>query len=287
MQSPTNTELSRHVGNLQATTISFGGGMIILFVAVLLAGNGDLTAIGDASLWQVIGGLYGTFMVFVITVAVPVLGIALITTFIMLGQMFIGMLIDGFGLFLVPQSEISTARILGCIIVVIGIFFVLMGRRETAANVKMGLKTVAVSVLSFIAGIGGGIQAPTNAALSTHVGTLEASFISFTGGFIIIFTVTLIASGGKLKGLRSNGVKPWMVIGGFYGCFAVLSGIIATPVIGVALSLACTLLGQLACGILVDSTGILRSAKIKMNAWRIIGVLIISIGVILFSYGKL
>lgn len=286
IQSPTNTELSRHIGNFQATSVSFGGGVVILFFAMLFIGEGSLAGIADASWWQLIGGLYGVCMVLVITFAVPLLGIALTITFIMLGQMFIGMVIDGFGLLLVEQSEVSPARIVGCIIVTAGIFLVCRGRLQNGNKVRMDFSTMMFSVFSFAAGIGGGIQAPTNAALASHVGTVEASFISFCGGFILIFTVTLLTSRGKFIRLKGSGVRPWMMTGGLYGSIAVLAGIIATPVTGVALAMACTLLGQLACGIAVDSTGILRSEKMKMNGWRYAGVIVILIGITVFTYGR-
>lgn len=286
LQSPTNTELSRHVGNLQATAVSFGGGMTVLLIAVLVLGDGNLQAVTQAQPWQLIGGMYGVCIVLVITYAVPVLGIALTVTFVMLGQMFMGMIIDGFGLFLVEQSEVSFLRIAGCLVVTAGIIIVCRGRLDGSNKVTFDRKAVLMSVLSLLAGAGGGIQAPTNASLATYVGNLEASFVSFTGGFVIIFTVLLISSKGRLKSFKSTGVKPWMCIGGLYGSMAVLAGVIATPVIGVALSMACTLLGQLFCGIIVDSTGILRSPKLKMNVYRYAGVAVILAGILLFSYGR-
>ena len=45
-QSPTNATLSRHVGNLQATCVSFGGGAICLLILMLIIGTGDISLVG-------------------------------------------------------------------------------------------------------------------------------------------------------------------------------------------------------------------------------------------------
>ena len=285
-QSPTNTELSRHIGNFQATTVSFFGGMMILALAVALFGSGDLTQIVNVPWWQLIGGIYGVCVVLVITFAAPVLGIALTLTFLMFGQIVVGMVIDQFGLMLITAAPLNSVRIIGCIAVGIGILFVYFGKKGGSAGSGSSSKRLIMGILAFLGGVAGGIQAPTNTALAASVGKIEASFVSFVGGFLTILIVTLILQKGKLNPMRGQGIKPWMVIGGFYGSIAVFTTILATPVLGVALMMACTMLGQLGGGILIDSFGLLRSEKVVMNKWRYIGVIAIGIGIVLVAYAK-
>ena len=285
-QSPTNTELSRHIGNFQATTVSFFGGMMILALAVALFGSGDLTQIVNVPWWQLIGGIYGVCVVLVITFAAPVLGIALTLTFLMFGQIVVGMVIDQFGLMLITAAPLNSVRIIGCIAVGIGILFVYFGKKGGSFGSGSSSKRLIMGILAFLGGVAGGIQAPTNTALAASVGKIEASFVSFVGGFLSILIVTLILQKGKLNPMRGQGIKPWMVIGGFYGSIAVFTTILATPVLGVALMMACTMLGQLGGGILIDSFGLLRSEKVVMNKWRYIGVIAIGIGIVLVAYAK-
>ena len=58
-QSPTNTELSKVVGNAEATLVSFAGGTLILGALVLLVHQGNLALLDQTPPWQWLGGLYG------------------------------------------------------------------------------------------------------------------------------------------------------------------------------------------------------------------------------------
>ena len=124
LQSPTNSALSQKVGNAQATLVSFAGGTALLLVLALTIGQGDLTKLVGVSWWQVLGGLYGAFMVLSITYAVPVLGVALTLTVIMAGQLSMGMVIDANGLFHAQYIPITPLRLLGVAVVVAGIVLV-------------------------------------------------------------------------------------------------------------------------------------------------------------------
>lgn len=287
VQSPTNAELSRHIGNYQASVVSFGGGTLLLLIAILIDGNGTLSNIGEASWWQYLGGVYGAFIVLMVTFGAPVLGIALTLTFNMLGQMVMGMTIDQFGLFLVEASPVSFIRIIGCLAVGLGIVLVYIGKiKQGGKNDNKSAKAPIIAFLCFLSGMGSAVQSPTNVALATHIGKVDASFISFLGGFIVLLIACLIVNKGKFQTMRGVGIKPWMVIGGSYGVVLVVFNIIATPYLGVALVVAAAMFGQLGGAIVVDACGLLKSPKIKMNAWRYLGVAAIAIGVILVTIAR-
>ncbi len=281
-QSPTNTALSTHVGNAQATLISFGGGVIVLAVGVLLFGQGDLGALAQAPAWEWLGGLYGVIVVIVVTYATPVLGVALTITAIMLGQLCMGVVIDSAGLFLVSPIAISPLRAIGLLLVAVGIVAIYADkkmRQEKSKGNKGG--TLAMTALSFASGVGSAIQAPTNAALSTHVGNIEASLVSFVGGFILILVYTLVMYRGKLKPIRK--IAPWKFLGGVYGAAVVFIVVIATPYLGVGLLLVSQVLGQLGGAMLIDAKGLLLSPKVGLSKLRVAGVVVIAFGIVLIA----
>lgn len=288
-QSPTNATLSRHVGNLQATCVSFGGGAICLFILMLMIGTGDFSQIGNAEWWQLLGGVYGVCIVLAITFAMPRLGAALTSTILMLGQISMGAVIDTFGLMQMAKMPLATGRVLGCIMVLIGIILVYIGKKkqESGKSREYNKQTVIVIICTFLAGIAGAVQSPTNTALSMHIGKLEASFTSFITGFIFIFIITLIVTKGHLLSGKKQGIEWWMTIGGLYGAAVVFINIVAIPHLGAAVLLIATMLGQLTGGTLVDTFGLLKTNKIKLNSWRYAGLAVIALGVIIVAITKM
>jgi len=286
-QSPTNATLSRHIGNLQATCVSFGGGTVCLAVLMFIIGTGDLGNIVYAQWWQLLGGIYGVAIVLAITYGIPRLGAALTTTILMLGQIATGAVLDTFGLMNLPRVPLENARIIGCLVVLAGIIIVYIGKRKQEAGRTYGKGTAVVAVCLVLAGMGGAVQAPTNNALSAYIGTIEASFVSFFGGFIIILIIALIATKGHLFKNRKSGIEWWMLTGGAYGAAVVFINLVAVPYLGSAALLIATMLGQLTGGMLIDSFGLLRTNKIKANSWRWAGMAIIAAGVVIIAVSKL
>lgn len=287
VQSPVNATLSRYAGNMQATCISFGGGALCLGILMLLIGEGNLAAVTEASWWQLLGGTYGIYIVLMITFAIPRLGAALTSTILTLGQLITGTVLDTFGLLNLPKVELVPARILGCLIVLVGIILVYIGKRKQETGRKAGSSNAAVILFLCLGGVAGAVQAPTNTALASHVGTIEASFVSFTVGFLCILTITCIATKGHLMQNKKPGAEFWMLTGGIFGAAVVFINLSAIPHLGSTMLQIATMLGQLSGGMLIDSFGLLGTNKIKANSWRWAGMLIIAMGVIVVTLSKL
>ena len=289
LQSPTNSALSQKVGNAQATLVSFAGGTALLLVLALTIGQGDLTKLVGVSWWQVLGGLYGAFMVLSITYAVPVLGVALTLTVIMAGQLSMGMVIDANGLFHAQYIPITPLRLLGVAVVVAGIVLVYIGRKRgmgTAKAVKHSKARMALLLgICFLSGVGGAIQAPTNASLGAAIGTVEASFVSFAGGLVLIFIYSLVITKGHFASLR--GISKWKMLGGVYGAGNVICVTTATPTLGVSLLMGCLMFGQLGGGMVIDAKGWFATKQIRVDAWRCIGVVLIAAGIVIVTASKL
>ena len=296
-QSPTNTELSKVVGNAEATLVSFAGGTLILGALVLLVHQGNLALLDQTPPWQWLGGLYGVFIVLVITYAVPALGVALTLTAIMLGEIAMGMVIDTFGWFASAVIPFSLPRVAGCAVIAGGIALVYHGQVRTHraggqasensadSTSRFGGRAFAMLALSLLAGVGGACQAPTNATLGVTVGTLEASFVSFAGGTILVGVYTLIVNRGRLRSVRPS--APWTWLGGLYGAAGVFVIALATPTIGVGIAVTCVTLGQLAGGLVIDAFGLMRCKKIRLDRCRIVGMLAIAAGILLATMTKL
>ena len=78
-----------------------------------------------------------------------------------------------------------------------------------------------------------------------------------------------------------------MCIGGVYGAAAVFVNMVAVPYIGAALVVSAAMFGSLAGALIIDNYGLFRAAKVDMNRWRYVGVLVIACGVVLVTVAKL
>ncbi len=126
MQAPINSRLGRTVGTAQAATFSFlvGTVALVLVTSFWKGGLGGLSSVGKAPWWALIGGLLGAIYVTVALVAVRSLGASGLTAVVIAGQLAISVVIDRFGLLGVARQQIGAARILGLVLLAVGVALV-------------------------------------------------------------------------------------------------------------------------------------------------------------------
>ena len=285
-QSPTNGSLGSVVGPIQAALVSFSGALVILAVICAFTGSGNITRMLDAPIWMWSGGLFSAFVVCVLTACTQNLGVALSMTVIMLGQLLGGMLVDTFGLFASLILEVSAPRGIGCVIILAGIALVYKDRlndQESDEGQAPARSLLLQTLLVFCAGLGSAFQAPVNAGLGAVTGTIEASVISFAGGWIILLVAVLIMGKGHFRSFK--GVKAWQLTGGIYGAFGIPALVTVTPVLGVSLAMGGSMAGQIVGGMIVDALGAFQTKKRRMNPLRIAGAVVLLAGVLVVSLG--
>jgi transporter family-2 protein len=138
-------------------------------------------------------------------------------------------------------------------------------------------------IFAFLAGLALPIQFSINAQLRTVVGSpLVAATISFIVGAITLFTVSLFKAGFSLnKGIAS---APWWVwTGGVLGAFYVLATIILIPRIGAGTTVALVLAGQIVASVLIDHFGLINVPINLLSMPRILGAILVIIGVVLIQ----
>ena len=288
VQGPVNSNLGRRTNTFFATSVSFLGGLIFIIILCALDGFGTIGNISQAKLWMLLGGLYGAFGVCVSVTSIPVLGVALTLMANMFGQLITGCVLDRFGWMGVDRTPVTPLRIVGIAAVALGIYLIFLDKRKNSApGASDSAKRLPMLLLAFSCGITGGMQSPTNAALSALIGSLEGTLISFLTGFIAIAIITLFVCRGKMPALKGKNIEPWMYSGGLYGVAAIFLNTISVGVLGAALLTAGSTLGQLLGGVIIDSTGFIQSEKVKISTMRLSGVAAVALGVVLVTIAKL
>lgn len=126
MQAPINSRLGKTVGTLEAASFSFlvGTVALVLILAVIRGGPGNLGQFGRAPWWALTGGLLGAVFVSVAIVAVRTLGASGLTAVVIAGQLVISVVIDRFGLLGVARQAVGVQRVVGLVLLAAGVLLV-------------------------------------------------------------------------------------------------------------------------------------------------------------------
>jgi len=140
----------------------------------------------------------------------------------------------------------------------------------------------AVAVLVGVgAGCLVGLQAPINSRLGRTVGTVQAATVSFLVGTCVLLAIASIWSGG-LGAIGNVGKAPWWsLLGGLLGAVYVTVALVAVRTLGASGLTAVVITGQLLISVVIDRLGLLGIARQSIGAERIVGLLLLAVGVLL------
>ncbi len=127
LQAGINAELARWIGGApRAAFVSFLVGALALLVVSLLATRGVVGGerASEAPWWVWIGGLLGAFYVFGAIVAAPRVGALVLVAAVVAGQALASLVVDHLGWVGFPEHAVSPGRLLGIVLVAVGVAFV-------------------------------------------------------------------------------------------------------------------------------------------------------------------
>ena len=137
-------------------------------------------------------------------------------------------------------------------------------------------------LLALVAGAMMPTQAAINNRLAAYVlSPISAAFISFLVGTIALF-IYLVATGTPLVSLLNvKDAPPVAWLGGLLGAFFVTCTVVLAPRVGVAMTFSLIVAGQMLITLVLDHFGFLGLEERPVSFSRILGILLITVGVIL------
>ena len=131
-------------------------------------------------------------------------------------------------------------------------------------------------------GIAMTIQTAINSQLREYLySPLQAALLSFLIGTIVLAVIVLFQSNSK-PGLQELMSVPWYLwLGGIVGVYAISMSIYAAPKLGFLVLSGLIIFGQMVMSMLVDHLGLLGNEKMPVNWQRLLGGVVIFIGVLL------
>jgi bacterial/archaeal transporter family-2 protein len=141
-------------------------------------------------------------------------------------------------------------------------------------------KSVAVVATAIVGGLIA-LQAPINAVLGSRIGSLQAGFVSFAIGTMALCVIAAFARGGLGQIGEVRGISWYYLTGGLLGAVYVTTVLITVKELGAGPVVAATVAGQLTIGMVVDQFGWLGVDKEPITVEKIVGVLLLCLGVFL------
>ena len=140
-------------------------------------------------------------------------------------------------------------------------------------------------LFAIAAGAGVAAQAVINGRLRFILGApVWAATAQFMVGLVLLILFGVL-SRQAIPAAADIGRAPWwMWTGGFFGALFILMAVVVTPTLGAALMLASSIVGQLGAALVIDHYGLFGGTVIPVTATRVLGVVLLGLGVILIRW---
>ena len=128
LQASINARLAKYIGFLESAFVSFFIGTLTLLIFLFFKGFNNFKSITDVPVLYLSGGILGAFFVFMITYAVPKIGVSAALSITIAVQLILGLLIDKYNPFNVSTFHISFLNIVGVIMIILGVLLITYNR---------------------------------------------------------------------------------------------------------------------------------------------------------------
>ena len=139
-QAAVNSQLAHSIGanSIMAALVSFSCGTVALLVMALAKGGvsglgATLSALPSQPAWKFLGGFMGAAFVLGTVFLAPRIGLLTLVVLVIAGQLLSSMAIDHFGLITMAKREVSTVRLVGALVVALGVTITVFGERIVAS----------------------------------------------------------------------------------------------------------------------------------------------------------
>ncbi|NMZ24916.1 DMT family transporter [Pseudomonas [fluorescens] ATCC 17400] len=123
VQAAINGRLGQTVGVLRSSLVTFSVGTLVTGLLILFFEPAQAVSLLEVPKWQLTGALFGVVYMMVMVGAVPIVGTAVATVAVIVGQLAMGMLIDNFGWMGNTAIDLSTSRVLAMLCLALALVF--------------------------------------------------------------------------------------------------------------------------------------------------------------------
>jgi bacterial/archaeal transporter family-2 protein len=289
VQARANGELSQRLNNgLQAALISFGSGLIIIFVITLFnsrikEGIKNLrqsVANKEIAPWKLFAGALGGSFIAIQSQIVPLIGVAIFSVATIAGQTATSLIVDRIGLTGGGKKLISPRRVLAAFLTVLAVLVSVWDRID-AKNLSMFAVIVGV-----MGGAVVGVQRALNGQINEHsqqsFTTSLINFMTGTAFLLVLIFVGLILGNNELSALPNG---PWWIYtGGIIGVIYIAFTSTIVQHLGVLTFTLFSVGGQLVASLVIDL--ISPTDGVSVSAYLVTGIVMTYAGVVAGGVGN-
>jgi len=283
LQARANGELSHRLNNgLQAALVSFGSGLLIIFVITLFnstikEGIKNLrkaVANKEIARWKLFAGALGGSFVAIQTQIVPLIGVAIYSVASIAGQTAMSLVVDRIGLTGGGKKLISPRRVLAAVLTVLAVLVSVWDRID-ANNLSMFAVT-AGGIAGAIVGIQRALNGQINEYSHQSFTTSLLNFITGTSFLLILIVAGLILGRNELSPLPSG---PWWIYtGGVIGVIYIAFTSTIVQHLGVLTFTLFSVGGQLVGSLVIDLVS--PTEGVSVSAYLVTGIVMTYAGVV-------
>ncbi|MBK8824395.1 MAG: DMT family transporter [Anaerolineales bacterium] len=122
VQAPLSSMISQRLGVIESIFIIHLGGAIAALIPLIYYGGGKLSNWRAVPWYALCAGVFGLVVIFSMSYMIPRVGVATALIILLAGQLFIGTILDHFGLLGAIQRPLELSRIFGLAIVLAGVW---------------------------------------------------------------------------------------------------------------------------------------------------------------------
>lgn len=282
-----NAKLRRAIGSPYRTTmISYTMSLICLLVVMTATGlfHGPLFgALVHEPFWVWINGVIGVIGLTINILIINKLGGMKAVILPLVSQILGGLLIDGLGLFRTTVIPLSASRVIGALLVLLGVGIASFKTTKTANNNKQG--SFLSQAIWYVLALASGAITASMTGIYKYMGMVlgspfRATFVTTVVGCIVLGIICLIpAMNQPFMKARETGKRPWWIYcGGIIGFASAVINVWLTQRLGVGMTLVFCLLGNTIGGSLIDHFGWFGVPQSRFSMKKLIGLIIMMAG---------
>jgi bacterial/archaeal transporter family-2 protein len=283
LQARANGELSHRLNNgLQAALVSFGSGLLIIFVITLFnskikEGIKNLrraVANKEIARWKLFAGALGGSFVAIQTQIVPLIGVAIYSVASIAGQTAMSLIVDRIGLTGGGKKLISPRRVSAAVLTVLAVLVSVWDRID-ANNLSM-LAVTAGGIAGAIVGVQRALNGQINEYSDQSFTTSLLNFVTGTSFLVILIVVGILLGRNELSPLPSG---PWWIYtGGVIGVIYIAFTSTIVQHLGVLTFTLFSVGGQLVGSLVIDLVS--PTEGVSVSAYLVTGIVMTYAGVV-------
>jgi len=289
LQARANGELSHRLDNgLQAALVSFGSGLIIIFVITLFntkikEGIKKLrqsVANKEIAPWKLFAGALGGSFVAIQTQIVPLIGVAIYSVASIAGQTAMSLIVDRIGLTGGGKKLISPRRVLAAFLTVLAVLVSVWDRID-ANNLSM-LAVTAGGIAGAVVGIQRALNGQINEHSQQSFTTSLLNFMTGTAFLLVLVIMGILLGRNELSPLPSG---PWWIYtGGVIGVIYIAFTSTIVQHLGVLTFTLFSVGGQLVGSLMIDLVS--PTDGVSVSAYLVTGIVMTYAGVVAGGVGN-